>query len=54
VLDWPNGILDWQNHDTVAEPPYMELTDQEEAEINEQNDIDVHHQQIQVKFAMYL
>jgi hypothetical protein len=40
-LDWPNGVLDWQNHDTVVEPPYIELTDQEEAEINEQNDIDV-------------
>jgi hypothetical protein len=39
-LDWPNNVLDWQNQDSVVEPPYIELTDEEEREINEQNNED--------------
>ena len=39
-LDWPNNVLDWQNQDSVVEPPYIELTDEEEREINEQNNDD--------------
>jgi OTU-like cysteine protease len=39
-LDWPIDVLDWQNQDAVIEPPYIELTDQEETEINEEHDID--------------
>ena len=39
-LDWPNNVLDWQNQDSVVEPPYIELTDEEGREINEQNNDD--------------
>jgi hypothetical protein len=39
-LDWPNDVLDWQNKDAVVEPPYIELTDEEESEINEHDGVD--------------
>jgi hypothetical protein len=38
-LEWPKEVLDWQNMNTVVEPPYIELTDEEEPEINEENDV---------------
>jgi hypothetical protein len=37
-LERPNDVLDWQNEDAVVELPFIELTDEEELEINEQND----------------
>jgi hypothetical protein len=39
-LEWPNDVLNWQNQDAVVEPPYIELTDEEETEINEQTGMD--------------
>jgi hypothetical protein len=30
-LDWPNNVLDWQNKNSVVEPPHIDLTDEEES-----------------------
>lgn len=40
-LHWTNDVLDWQNKDAVVEHPYIELTDDEESEINQENDVDL-------------
>jgi hypothetical protein len=39
-LERPNDVLDWQNQDAVVEPPYIELTDEEETENKGQTDMD--------------
>ena len=39
-LDWPSDVVDWQIKDSVVEPPYIELIDEEIIEIHEQNDLE--------------
>ena len=36
-----NDVVDWQNKDTVVEPPFIELTDDEETDINEDDNDEV-------------
>ena len=39
-FEWPNNTIDWHDKHAVIETPYIELTDDEENEINEQNGAD--------------